>query len=96
MRHILLELEQNNVTTLPEAIRYLINNGYISVNHLYYQDIHDYYKALVDNYQDMETVGYKLKAREETMKHFKISRSTFFNVMSIYKSNTICTKKATK
>ena len=93
MRHILLELEQNGINNIPDAVNHLIRNGYISISHLYYQDIHDYYSALANNYKEMEHVGYKLKAREETMKHFKISRSTFFNVMSIYKSNTICTKK---
>jgi hypothetical protein len=44
MRHIVKLLTEKGVTDLDDAVNFLIKEGYISVHHLYYQDIFDYYK----------------------------------------------------
>lgn len=86
MRHIVAQLKEQGVSTVESAVEFLIKEGYISIHHLYYQDIFDYYKALELSYQSRDLTGYKLKAREETCKHFKVSRRTFYNVMASFRA----------
>ena len=81
MNYIVEELKSNGVQTLDHAVDYLIKNGYISVHHLYYPDIYAYFKALELNYKNMDKTGYKIKARDETCKHFKVSLRTFYRVI---------------
>jgi len=86
MRHIVKLLTEKGVTDLDDAVNFLIKEGYISVHHLYYQDIFDYYKSLEQHYQNLDIAGYKLRAREETCKHFKVSRRTFYNAVSAFRA----------
>lgn len=92
MRHIINQLNVHGISTAEETVEFLIKEGYIGIQHLYYQDIFDYYKALELGYKNRDLTGYKLKAREETLKQFKVSRRTFYRVMSVYSANDLAQK----
>lgn len=92
MRHIITQLNEHGINTVESAVEFLIKEGYIGIQHLYYQDIFDYYKALELSYKNRDLTGYKLKAREETLKQFKVSRRTFYRIMSVYSANGLAQK----